>query len=338
MPRRNVTLRDIAKAAGVTPGTVSFVVTNTHQERRISEETVRRVQLIAKEMGYMPNVAARNLRHADKNRLLVLSLITSSGAPLNLVSHLFEALQREIATASSPRQFTINLATFEPGKLCDLPGLMDGSLFNGAIFTNTVPEDDKFLENNILPYPSLVIGREIPGLSCFVPSVNAGSTAARMLGESGCKAPAVLCESQLTQATERRATQFCQEFEKKLGQSPVRIVCAGSSEAAARDAVDKYLLSGGKVDGIFAVHDNLAAGAYLTLKRFGIKIPDQVKVVGMGDSDWPEFLDPPLSCAGAEESAVYDQAARMLLNACSSGNVKPEIAFTYSRVTKRGSA
>jgi LacI family transcriptional regulator len=339
MPKKNVTLRDIAKAAGVTPGTVSFVVTNTYEKRRISEKTVERIRSIAREMGYLPNVAARNLRYADKNKgMLVLCLITSAGAPLNLVSHMFEALQREIAAEPSRRQFMISLATFDPGKLGDLPGLMDGSLFNGAIFTNTLPEDDAFLEKTVLPFPSLVIGREISGYSCFVPSVNAGKTAARMLSEAGCRKPAVLFENQLTQATERRVTQFCDEFQEKSGVSPVRIETEKSSETAARDALDKFLLSGGSLDGLFAVRDNLAAGAYLTLRRYGLSIPEEVKVVGMGDSEWPEYLNPPLSCAGAEESAVYDQAARMILEACSNGDAKPESAYTYARITRRGSA
>ena len=339
MPRKNVTLKDIAEAAGVTPGTVSFVVTNTYQKRRISEKTVERIRRIAREMGYLPNVAARNLRYADKNKgLLVLSLITSAGAPLNLVSHMFEALQREIAADPARRQFMISLATFKPGELSNLPGLMDGSLFNGAIFTNTLPEDDAFLERTVLPFPSLVIGREIPGYSCFVPSVNAGKTAASMLAESGCKNPVVIYEQQLTQATERRVTQFCQQFEESLNLSPVRIIADRSSEAAARDALDRYLLGGGGLDGVFAVHDNLAAGCYLTLRRYGLKIPERVKVVGMGDSEWPEFLDPPLSCAGAEESAVYDQAARMILTACTHRDATPESAYTYARITRRGSA
>jgi DNA-binding LacI/PurR family transcriptional regulator len=156
--KKTVTLKDIAAAAGVTPGTVSFVLTNTYKERRISESTVEKVRRLAREMGYMPNIAARNLRFVDpKKRLLVLSIITSTGSPLTLVSHIFEALQRKIQQDASGRQYVINIATFDPGKLSELPGLLDGSLFNAAVITNTLPADDRFLEQTELPYPTIVI-------------------------------------------------------------------------------------------------------------------------------------------------------------------------------------
>jgi LacI family transcriptional regulator len=336
--KKSVTLKDIAEAAGVTPGTVSFVVTNTYEERRISLETVERVRRIARELGYVPNIAARNLRFADRNKsMLVLAIITSAGAPLNLVSHLFEALQRRIRVDRSGRHFVINVSTFNPGKLHLLPGILDGSRFNGAIITNTQPLDDSFLESTVLPFPSLVIGRELQGYACFVPSVNAGRVAAEMLHEAGVGRPAVLYEEALTQATERRVTQFCTEFGTRYGAQPARIVASVSSEMAASEALEGFLAAGKVTDGIFAVHDNLAAGAYLTLRRRGLKIPAQVRVVGMGDSDWPPFLDPPLSCAGAEESSVYDEAAQMILEACLAAQPKPTIACTQARAMPRGS-
>jgi LacI family transcriptional regulator len=142
----------------------------------------------------------------------------------------------------------------------------------------------------------------------------------------------------LTQATERRVTQFCDEYRARSGAEARRLVTRSPSEAAATDALDAFLKEGGEVDGVFAVHDSLAAGAYLALRRYALAIPQQVRVVGMGDSDWPEFLDPPLSCAGAEESEVYGRAAKMILEACEPGGREPETIHTYARVLARGSA
>lgn len=336
--KKTVTLKDIAEAAGVTPGTVSFVLTNTYKLRRVSEQTADKVRRIAREMGYLPNIAARNLRNVDSdNRRIVLSIITSTGSPLTLVSHIFEALQKKIQLQETERQYVINIATFHPGKLKDLPGLLSGSHFNGAIITNTQPDDDDFLAQTELPYPSLVIGREIEGYNCFVPSVNAGEIAFQMLSKAGCRHPVVLSEKHLTQAVNRRISQFSEAFAPPALASVQHIIAELASERHAFDAVDAFLRAGGRVDGLFCVHDNLAAGAYLALRQHSLSIPDQVKVVGMGDSDWAAYLHPPLSCAGAEEADVYSKAAELILNAVSSPSVETEIVRTYARVIPRGS-
>jgi LacI family transcriptional regulator len=168
--------------------------------------------------------------------------------------------------------------------------------------------------------------------------VNAGQVAYQMLSDSGCQFPVVLSEEKLTQAIDRRITQFTEAFTGQGNRQVNRIVARYASEKDAYEAVDAYLRDGGRVDGLFCVHDNLAAGAYLALRQYSLDIPRQVKVVGMGDSDWAAYLQPPLSCAGAEEAEVYDKAAEMILTAFSSPSRNPEIVRTFARIISRGSA
>jgi hypothetical protein len=62
-------------------------------------------------------------------------------------------------------QSTTTVEMFDAGRLADLPGLLDGSRFNGALIANTVAEDDAFLARNQLPIPVVLIGRDIPNYS-----------------------------------------------------------------------------------------------------------------------------------------------------------------------------
>ncbi|MDA1068842.1 MAG: LacI family DNA-binding transcriptional regulator [Verrucomicrobia bacterium] len=336
--KKSVTLKDIASKAGVSPGAVSFVLNNTHKKRRISKPTVDRVLKIARELGYVPNIAARNLRTVGpNNNTLVLAIVTSSQSPLHLVSHIFEGLQRCIRNQESNRHYVINIVTFEPGHMQNTPGFLDGTFFNAAIITNTQQADDEFLSQTELPYPSVVIGRTIPGYSCFVPSLNAGKVAADALIESGVKHPALLCEKMLTQATENRVHQFTETIETALNKKPLVIQSILQDEDSAYKAVLKALETGNKFDGLFAVHDSLATGAYLALKDKGILIPKGVKVVGIGDSEIAPFLDPPLSCAGAEESSVYEKAAALMLELINNPALEPKVLQTRARYIKRGS-
>lgn len=336
--KNTVTLKDIATEAGISPGAVSFVLNNTHEKRRISKPTVERVRKIARKLGYIPNIAARNLRFAGPMQsTLVLAIITSSKSPLTLVSHIFEGLQRIIRRSSSTRHFVTNIVTFEPGKLNEIPGLIDGSFFNAAIITNTKKADDEFLAKTELPYPSIVIGRNIPGYSCFVPSLNAGNIAAKALLESGAKRPAVLFNAELTQATENRLNQFSEEIENKLQIKPLKISVKQHDEQSAYKTVLALLNKGCTFDGLFAVHDSLATGAYLALKEKGLQIPQGVKVIGIGDSEIPPYLDPPMSCAGAEESRVYEKAASLMLDLIENPSTTPKIIQTRARFIARGS-
>lgn len=336
--KQTVTLKDIAKQAGVSPGAVSFVLNNTHEKRRISKPTVERVRRIARELGYMPNIAARNLRlFGPQRNLLVIAIITSTNSPLHLISHIFDGLQKTIKKANSKRHYVTNIVTFEPGQLSEIPGLLDGTFFNAAIFTNTIKEDDDFLAKTELPYPAILIGREIPNYSCFVPSLNAGKVAANSLVETGVKAPAILFSRQLTQAIQNRIAQFTEEINTNTGNNPLLIKSLRHDEKAAHTAVMNALQKEVSFDGLFAVHDSLAAGAYLALKERGIKIPEDVKVVGIGDSEIGPHLAPPLSCAGAEESRVYEKAAALILELIEDPAAKPKTVRTNARFVRRGS-
>jgi LacI family transcriptional regulator len=336
--KKTVTLKDIAREAGVSPGAVSFVLNNSHEKHRISKPTADRVRRIAKEMGYHPNIAARNLRFFGPGRnQFVLAIVTSADSPLNQVSHVLEALQRRIHREKDGRTFVTNIVTFKSGALSKVPGFLDGSLFNAAIIANTQKADDAFLAQAELPFPSILIGREIPGYSSFVPSLNAGRVAAKALLAAGSRKPAILMERDLTQATEKRVTQFTDDIAINQGRKPARIICRIQNEAAAHRAVLKSLKEGTDFDSLFAVHDNLAVGAYLAVKEMGLKIPGDVKVIGIGDSELAPYLDPPLTCAGAEESQVYDRAAALMLERLDNDGETPRVVRTRARIIKRGS-
>jgi LacI family transcriptional regulator len=316
MPKKGrVTLKDIAERAGVSAGAVSFVLTNTGRERRISEATVGRVQAIAREMGYHPNIAARNLRARGKGpQVFVVSIVTSAESPIHLVSNNFARLQNTFRAEGGDRLYVTQISTFEPGRISDVPGLLDGRFFNAAVIANTTHRDDEVLAELELPYPSILIGREIPGYASFVPSWNAGLVAAEGLLEAGARRPFVLAQPPSNQIIRRRVLGFTEAMEAALGEKPVVLQAKDPSEAAGYAVVRAYLETARvPMDSLFCVHDSLAIGACLALRERNLRIPEAVKVVGVGDSGLAPYLSPKLSTAGAEDPAVYDQATALLL-------------------------
>ena len=315
-PKNRVRLNDIAARLKVSPSTVSAVIGRRYKELRIAKETVQRVLEAAREMGYVPNVTARSLRSANsRERQFVVALMTSYEAPIDLIRNCLEALRKTSESADSLyASFVVTVEMFSAGRLRDLPGLLDGKRFNGAIIANTIPDDDAFLEESLLPYPVVLIGRSVPGYSSI--SLNQefiGAKSADILLKTGARRLCVLCPRVLTQGTRKRLEAFQAAALRQGSAPPEAIVCQALSESAACDAMETYLARHGQVDGVFAVTDALAVGVYHAIKQRGKRIPRDIAVVGIGDSAITAFLDPPLTGFSCEPSIFHEDGVRLLM-------------------------
>jgi len=310
-----ITIAMLADRIGVSVATVSSVLNNRYKQRRISSKTVRKVREAAVEAGYLPNVAARRLRSGYSNQYLVLAAITSYQAPLPLVSGTITALHRLLSEEKYRNIHSmVTVEMFDAGKLAELPGLLDGSRFNGAIIANTVAEDDAFLATHQFSIPVVLIGRDIPNYS----SVRAlaqkiGQQAADILVSAESREPAVLYAKLLTQTTSARLKGFTKRIEEVLRKEPVKIMADGFGEKDGYKALRTCLRQGRKIDGLYCIMDSLAVGAYSALKERGIRISQDVAVIGTGDYPITAYLDPPLSTFTLSQNNLREEAARLLL-------------------------
>lgn len=229
---RPITIAMLAERIGVSVATVSSVLNNRYKQRRISTDTVLKVQKAAVEAGYLPNVAARRLRSGYSNQYLVLAAITSYQAPLPLVSGTVAALHRLTSDEKYRNLHSmITVEMFDAGKLAELPGLLDGSRFNGAIIANTVADDDAFLATNKFSIPVVLVGRDIPNYSSVRASPEkTGQQAADIIISTDSRKPAVLYSKLLTQTTSGRLKGFSEKISKLAMKEPVKLVAEGFGE------------------------------------------------------------------------------------------------------------
>lgn len=312
-----MTVQDIANLTGVSIGAVSSVLNNRHEERRISTETVEKIRAASAKLGYLPNISARRLRSGSgqKNHL-VLAYVTSFEAPLNLASHLLVELRQSVGRASGgvpeDTTFSMMVELFPGGRLQQLPGLLTGDLFNAAVITNTTDEDDQFLAGTRLPYPVVLVNRTIAGYSCVVEDPGTGAAAANVLERARRRRLGVLHGTPLTQTTRTRVDSFMGAIAEKSGRSARGIAATDLSEAAAYKAMLTFLDTGERIDGLYAVTDAMALGAYHAIKERGLRIPQDIAVVGVGDYDISAFFDPPLSVVGVQRNELGREASRLL--------------------------
>jgi len=314
--KERVTVQNIADHAGVSIAAVSSVLNNRQVERRISPETVEKIRAASAKLGYLPNISARRLRSgtSQKNNI-VLAFVTSYEAPLSLASHLIVQLRQLVSGGSGSTDMTFSLMVemFPAGKLREMPGLLTGDHFNAAIITNTTPEDDQFLIRSHLPFPVVLVNRAIPRYSCVVEDPEAGGLAGGALIRARRRNLAVLYGTPLTQTTQSRVDSFVRATAGQLGRPPREIVAGRLSEAAAYDAMIRFLDREEKIDGLYAVTDGMALGAYHAIKEKGFSIPKDIAVVGVGDYEISAFFDPPLSVVGVQRGELGKEAGRLLM-------------------------
>lgn len=318
-----VTIKEIAAKAGYSHAAVSSVLNGRAEERRISAKAIRKVEDAARNLGYVANIAARRLRaHESGTSQAVLAVITAFEAPLPLVSRAVCALQRCIEeTGAAYTRFTVAIEMFRAGRLRELPGILSNDRFSGAIIANTIENDDHFLEHARIPFPVVLIGRIVPGYPSVLESADTGAAAARLLLEAGCRQCAMLTPALVTAANRARSEQFALAMKQAGRPRPLDLKCSDRSERAGYEAMHAHLASGRPVNGIFAISDLLALGAYHAVQEAGLEIPRDICFVGVGDSESAPYLSPPLACVGSSESAMHAEAARLLLRCFTGGEV-----------------
>lgn len=294
---KRVTIKDIAAQIGLSPAAVSAVLKKKSKEARISPSTVRLVEETAARMGYIPNVTARDLRNASSGRPLVIALITSYEVPLTIAENILGWLERSRPHADvMDLRLSFTLEVFHRGALHALPCILDNAKFNAAVVSNTSPDDDQFLGSVRLPYPTVLVNRDIQGYSSISEdAANTGTVAAGILLGRGGRRPAVLYPAALTSTTARRMESFRRECERQLGREPFCIASRHFSAQGAFDAIDEFLSAGGEFDSIFLISDFFAPGLYEALHRRGMTIPGDVMAVGVDNIEHCRFLRPPLT-------------------------------------------
>ena len=101
--QRPVTVHMIAEHVGVSASAVSTVLADRHEERRLAPATVEKIRKAVRDLGYVPNVAARRLRAQDPEvHQIELGILTSFEAPLFLVSRVLRQVQRMADAHTGP--------------------------------------------------------------------------------------------------------------------------------------------------------------------------------------------------------------------------------------------
>ncbi|MBD5119270.1 MAG: substrate-binding domain-containing protein [Clostridiales bacterium] len=277
-------MKDVAREAGVALGTVSKVVNGLP----VGEEYRVRVEKAIKELNYRVNSYAKGLR---SNKTFLVAVIMP-----NLVNPFFIRLVNCINKALAMRSYRMLFyaTDFDPQQEQEVVLLAEQQKVDGIICLSYNP--NLKIPANI---PLISIDRYFGALISCVSSDNygGGRLAAEKLVENGCKNLAFLrIGSKLTNEPNKRKDGFISACEALDIPYTLKIVDDGTPYSAFEEFLQEHLHNGRlDFDGIFCVTDSLAYQIINSLKGMGLRVPEDVQIIGFDGSR--HFGDMELYCS-----------------------------------------
>jgi LacI family transcriptional regulator len=302
------TLVQVARAARVSPSTVSRILNGTARVADAKQQAVR--EAIAR-LGFRPNPVAHGLR---KGRRMTIGVL----AP-EVDSPYFGTIFRGLTEALAGSDF-VPVVLGGPTEAEAEAKRVDGLLarrVDGIVIVTCRLQDEQ-LRQFAASVPMVVSGRTLRGKGIFSMKLDnalGGALATRHLLELGHRRIAHLQGPlEHLDAVERSEGYRRALREYGLRVDPGLIIPGGFLAPDGLAAVERLLASGRRFSAIFAANDESAYGAHLGLHRRGIRVPEDVSLVGFDDLPGSRFTTPPLTTVRQPLEEMGRRAARSLLD------------------------
>jgi LacI family transcriptional regulator len=330
-----LTLEDIARISGVSRSTVSRVING---DEKVREETRRRVLDIIQQQNFQPNIAARRLA-AGRTNVIGLVVPTRVGNIFN--DPYFSRLIQGVSAECNAREFSVMLWLAEPEyERRMIHQIIHNGMVDGVVVSSTLLDDPIVNALNDSSMPFVLIGRH-PSLklnSVDIDNIQAAQKACVHL--LSCRPRrqrlATITGPQNTMAGHDRRLGFqsaLKEFD--LPDDPELTTEGDFSESGGYSAMQRLLPA--RPDAVFAASDNMAVGAYRAIRDSGLKIPQDIAIVGFDDIAVAAQLDPPLTTIHQPVRHMGTGAVEMLIQIIQHTETQPRQITLRSELIIRAS-
>jgi len=330
-----VTLKELAARAQVHPSTVSRVA-NNDPSLRIAQATRTRIEALLRETEYRPNGVARGLK---LRQTMVLAVVIP-----DITNPFFAALFRGIEDGATPRGYQV--------LLCNTDGIPErqrahlqslaARRVDGVILASTFLKDPAvpWLRHQRTPYV-LVNRFSDEGVDPFVGSddvTGAMLATQHLIGLGHDRIGHLAGQPTVSTGVLRRKGYHAALVEAGISADPDLLVESGYVEEGGAQAMERLLSLDHPPTAIFAVTDMTATGAYGVARRRGLRIPEDLAIVGYNDIPLAGRLIPGLTTVHVPIHEFGSVAARMLLEQIETGVLTPRRVMFAPQLVVRGSS
>ena len=328
------TINDVAKRAGVGIATVSRTL---HNSSRLRPETAARVRQAMEELGYRPNTHAQSLA---SGRSHMLGLVVS-----DISNPFFPALVKSFEEAALGDGYDVFFAStnYDPARtaLC-VERMIERKLDGVAIMTSEIDSGltDSFARRKV-PLVFLDVGKAGRGVSNVKIDYACGiAQAVEHLRGLGHRRIAFLSGPvNLRSAWERREAFLCKLNERGDGRPVELMIEEGNHKVdGGLEAMLRLLDRRPHPTAVLASNDLTAIGALRGIRQYGLRVPEDISVVGFDDIQMAEFTEPPLTTVRLQQSEVANLACNALVQLIRTPGMGSELGVSTSLVIRASTA
>lgn len=330
------TLEMVAAAAGVSRSTASRAING---EPRVSAETVEAVRRAVHELGYTPNPAARSL--VTRRTGSVALVVPETGDVLFSDPYFATVLSGITAGLAGSGNQLVLLIAQHPGDGDRMISYLRGGHVDGAMIVSHHRADLDAEALGTVPVPVVFGGRPVGAEFPSMPYVDAdniggGRLAAEYLARSGRRRLGMIT-GPLDMPAGIDRLEGWRAGMRDRGLVDDATVTGDFTLAGGADSMARLLEQAPDVDGVFVASDLMAAGALQALNARGIRVPDDVAVVGFDDHLLAATASPPLTTIRQPTQETGRLIAETLV-ALLEGRTPPPVQMLPTELVRRSSA
>lgn len=330
-----VTLKDIAEAGGFSITAVSRALSG---KDGVSEETRQKIQAIAKEMGYVPNIVARSLRTKRTKTLgVIIEDITKPyfGKIVKGIDDTAKALGYDILICNTnldPAQELRSVNTL-------LQRSVDGIIFHPSQLTD---KGVKLLKKSGIPF--VCISRRFPNIKTdYVITNNRDGikTIFNYLVSKGCRNILFINSPTFSSSSQDRMVGYREALQENGFEYREELVMISKSNfEAAYSSMLQWIDQKVNFDSVLCGRDEIAIGVMEALLERGYRIPDDIRITGYDDLDSSRYLKIPLTTMHQPVYEIGQKSVEILINWINSKTAKTgfEEVVLSSKLIVRASA
>lgn len=327
-PARVRTVKEIAAIAKVSVATVSRAL---QRPEIVSEETRQRIHEVVKRLGYTPNALARNLRTARTR--LIIALLPDIANPF------FSEVIRGIEQVAHENGYSVLLGETQSSMVREqaYADMVAARQADGIITMShrvpAIPIDGRLPVVNACEY---VKDKKIS--SVYIDNVAAAGAAVDYLVTLGHRDIAFIAGPSSSPICVDREQGYQLALQRaKIPANPALTAVGDFSIEAGERAIDLFLSQGQSFSAVFCSNDEMAIGAMRALISHGLRVPEDVSVVGFDDIRFARYTSPPLTTVAQPKNALGREAMTMLIELLNDPEVPPRKRVLSADLVVRGS-
>jgi len=316
--RRKLTLKQIARELDVSISTVSKALRDSHE---ISEDTRQKIKAFAKLYNYKPNNIALSLKNRKSKTIGVI-------IP-EIVHHFFTTVISGIEQVANEKGYHVIICmsnnSFDK-EVINMELLANGSIdgFIIAVAKETQQKKDYHHLTEVISQgmPLVMFDRVIEEINCdkvIIDDVSGAKKAVQRLIDLGCKNIAIISTVDYISVGKLRTQGYIQALNENDIEIDQNLILKVEDFEKSEEEIKVFLVDK-DIDGLFAVNEHFAIYAIKAFNERGLKIPEDVSVIGFTNGELSKLSNPGLTTVSQHGAEMGAQAASLLIKKLESTN------------------